>query len=140
MPGPNPSPSKADKQSQPLMTVYSRVITSHPVLTHQVFVIIEVSIVDDAMSVPLVEPTQTTHPKPFAVNRRPALKARLSQALVQTLAQGSAGDFRVVLSPEPGIAEPLEGGIGSPAVSEEVGRERVVGELSPRCCRKKKTQ
>jgi len=87
------------------------------------------------VAVPLVEPAEPTNPETFAVHGRPALEAHLPQALVPALAQRPARDLRMELAAEPAVPVPLERRVRSPAVREQVRRQRVVRELVALGCK-----
>lgn len=110
-------------------------ITDERPLTHQIFVVIVIGVVDDPVTVPLVEPAQSAYPESFAVDGRPALEAHLPQTLVQTLAQRPSRDFRMKLAAQPAVPVPLERRVRSASVREQVRRQRVVRELVALGCK-----
>lgn len=101
--------------------------------THKILVVVVVSVVDDPVTVPLIEPAQATNMIILGVDGATALKARLSQALVQALAQTASGDLRMELAAETRVPITLEGRIGSSAVGEHVRRRAAVRIFGAAC-------
>lgn len=63
------------------------------ILTHEVLIVVVVGVIDDPVSILLVVAAHATGLEVFRVDGALALKARLSEAVVQTLAETSSGDF-----------------------------------------------
>lgn len=83
------------------------------------------------MTVPLVVPAEAARAESVTVHGRSALEAGLPETLVQTLAQGPSGDLRMELAAQPAVPVPLERGVWSPSVGEQVRSDRVVREFAP---------
>lgn len=68
-------------------------------LTHKVFIVIIIRIINNPVTVPLIKSAEPTNPKPFTINGRSALEASLPQTFVQAFAQRPAGYLRMEFSP-----------------------------------------
>lgn len=95
-------------------------------LTHEILVIIVIGVVNDPVAVPLIESAQSAGVIVLGVDGATALEARLSEALVQALAQAASGDLRVKLPAQTRIPISLERGIRPTSVGEQVGRRATV--------------
>lgn len=98
----------------------------YALLTHKVLIIVVVGIVDDPMTVPLIESAQSADMIVLGVNGAAALEARLPQALVQAFAEAAPGDLRVELAAETRVPVTLERRVRTPAIGEHVGRRATV--------------
>lgn len=87
------------------------------------------------MAVSLIETTEPTDSKTFAVHGGPTLEAHLPQTFVQTFTQRTARDFRMKLAAESAVSVPLERRVGSASVGEQVRGQCVVGELVALGCK-----
>lgn len=99
-----------------------------PVLTHQVLIVVVVSVVDDPVAVLLVEATQPARPEAIAVHSRSALEAGLTQTLVQALSQRAASDLGVELASQATVAVTLECSVRAP-VRKQVRGDRIFRHL-----------
>jgi hypothetical protein len=98
------------------------------VLTHQVLVVVIVSVVNDPVAVLLVEATKPARPEAIAINGRSALETGLAQTLVEALGQRAASDLGMEFASQTAVAVALECCVRAP-VREQVRGGRGVRNL-----------
>lgn len=92
------------------------------ILTHEILVIVVLGIVDNPVTVPLIESAQSAGVIMLRVDGATALEARLPEALIQALAKATSGDLRMEFAAQSRVPITLEGRVRTAAVGEEVRR------------------
>lgn len=90
------------------------------ILTHEILVVIIISVVDNPVAVSLIESAQSADVIMFGVDGTATLKARLPETVVQALAETSPGDLRMEIAAQTRSAITLESRVRSSAVGEQV--------------------
>lgn len=94
--------------------------TSGSILTHEILVIVVISIVDNPVAVPLIESAQSTGVIMLGVDGAAALEARLPETLIKALAETASSDLRMELTAQTRIPITLEGRVWTSTVGEQV--------------------
>lgn len=75
------------------MRILSGEMDRRSILTHEILVIVVIGIVDNAVTIPLIESAQSTGVIMLGVNGATALEARLPEAFIEALAEAASSDL-----------------------------------------------
>lgn len=112
--------------SQTVYGLISRDWWSGSILTHEILVIVVISIVDNPVTVPLIKSAQSTGVIMLGVNGAAALEACLPETFVKALAEAASSNLRMELTAQTWVPITLEGRVRTSTVGEHVRRRAAV--------------
>lgn len=96
------------------------------ILTHEILVIVVIGIIDNPVTVPLIESTQSTSVIMLGVDGATALEACLPETLVKALAKAASSNLRMELAAQTRVPITLESRVWTSTVGEQMRRRAAV--------------